>query len=83
MTEAEEAALKAYPEDKKIWKSAFGTLEFDKYAVERKAFQEGYKQAQEDILALIQSRINEIPGDAQPNPILRMELQELIKKIEA
>ena len=83
MTRAKEAALKAYPEDKKIWKSPFGTIEFDRYAPDRKAFQEGYEQSQQDIVATIKSRIDEILGDAQPNPILRIELQELIKKIEA
>ena len=31
--------------------------------------------------ALIESRIGEIMGDAQPKPALRAELQELIKKI--
>ena len=75
MTKAEEAARKAYPYDggTKGWicKSS------------RPIFIKGYEQSQQDIIALIQSRIDEILGDAQPNPILRMELQELIKKIEA
>lgn len=75
MTKAEEAARKAYPYDggTKGWicKSS------------RPIFINGYKQAQQDIITLIKSRIDEILGDAQPNPILRMELQELIKKIEA
>ena len=34
------------------------------------------------ILALIESRLSEIIGDAQPNPALRAELQELINKIK-
>lgn len=75
MTKAEEAARKAYPYDggTKGWicKSS------------RPIFINGYEQSQQDIIALIQSRIDEILGDAQPNPILRMELHELIKKIEA
>lgn len=51
MTRAEKAALKAYPkEDGKIWTSAFGTFEFDKNAPERKAFQEGYEQAEKDTI---------------------------------
>lgn len=44
--------------------------------------QEGRRLEREDVKSIIQSRIGEILGDAQPNPILRMELQELIKKIE-
>ena len=51
MTRAEKAALKAYPkEDGKIWTSAFGTFEFDKNAPERRAFQEGYEQAEKDTI---------------------------------
>lgn len=84
MTRAEEAAIMAYPKGGGIiWISEFASFEFDGCAPERKAFQEGYEQSQQDIIALIQSRIDEILGDAQPNPILRMELQELIKKIES
>ena len=48
----------------------------------QKGVQEGRRLEWEDIKSTIQSRIDEILGDAQPNPILRMELQELIKKIE-
>lgn len=36
----------------------------------------------EKIIKLILSRIAEILGDAQPNPILRTELRELIEKIK-
>lgn len=46
------------------------------------AFQKGVKEGKRLAIETIQSRIDEILGDAQPNPILRMELQELIKKIE-
>ena len=49
----------------------------------QKGVQEGRRLEREDVKSTIQSRIDEILGDAQPNPILRMELQELIKKIEA
>ena len=45
------------------------------------AFIKGYERAEKDIVSLIQSRINEIIGDAQPKPILRVELQALIKRI--
>jgi hypothetical protein len=34
------------------------------------------------ILALIESRLSEIIGDAQPKPDLRAELEELINKIK-
>lgn len=33
------------------------------------------------LISLIESRIGEIMGDAQPAPILRAELRELINKI--
>lgn len=42
----------------------------------------GYEQAEKDIIALIESIIEGIIGDAQPKPILRAELQELITKIK-
>lgn len=46
------------------------------------AYIAGYEQAEQDIITLIESRIGEILGDAQPAPILRIELQELIKRIK-
>lgn len=55
---------------------------FDSVAFQ-KGVQEGRRLEREDVKSTIQSRIDEILGDAQPNPVLRMELQELIKKIEA
>ena len=47
------------------------------------AFQKGVKEGKRLAIETIRSRIDEILGDAQPNPILRMELQELIEKIES
>ena len=47
------------------------------------AFKAGAEWQKKNIIATIESRLSEIIGDAQPNPILRIELQELIKKIEA
>ena len=41
-----------------------------------------YHQAQRDIISLIESRISELLGDAQPTPILRYELRDLIKRIK-
>jgi len=55
---------------------------FDTVAFQ-KGVEEGRRLEREDVKSIIQSRIDEIFGDAQPYPILRMELQELIKKIEA
>lgn len=49
---------------------------------DRCVFRMGYEQATQDIIALVESRISEIIGDAQPKPILRAELEELIKKIK-
>lgn len=42
----------------------------------------GYEQAEKDIIALIEARISEIQGDAQPCPVLRAHLRELITKIK-
>lgn len=80
---AKDEAWKAYPkrqEHRCI--TAFGTLEFDYDAPNREGFIKGYEQAEKDIIALIESRISEILGDAQPAPVLRAELQELIKRIK-
>ena len=80
---AEKAALRAYPkEEGKVWSSAFGTIEFDKTAPKRTAYQQGYDQAEKDIISLVEYRLSELLGDAQPTPILRYELQDLIKKIK-
>ena len=46
------------------------------------AFQKGYEQAEKDIIAIIESRIAEILGDAQPKPTIRIELKELITRIK-
>lgn len=42
----------------------------------------GYMQAEQNIISIIESRISEIIGDAQPKPVLRMELQDLIRRIK-
>lgn len=86
MNKAEERALEAYP------------VEIVGYTVEcrvgatpepqdwneekRRCYKQGYEQAEKDILAIIESRISEIIGDAQPKPALRAELQELITRIK-
>lgn len=48
----------------------------------REGFVNGYEQAENYIVSIIQSRIDKILGDAQPKPALRAELQELIDKIK-
>ena len=47
-----------------------------------KFYNDGYEQAEKDIIAIIESRISEIIGDEQPRPALRAELEELIKQIK-
>ncbi len=74
MTRAVEATLKAYPH--------FTSENIDEVALARRLFRRDYKQAEKDIITLIESRIAEILGDAQPKPVLRAELQELIKRIK-
>lgn len=80
---AEEAAKKKYPI---YWAKAVlfdgNTIDLDANEVTRNVFRLGYEQAEKDIISLIESRISEIMGDAQPNPILRMELQGIIDKIK-
>lgn len=83
---SEEAALKAYPVEMVSLNyqdliDQFGKTEIDFNTYPRRLFQEGYECAQQDIISLIQSRIDELIGDAQPTPILRTELRELINKI--
>ena len=45
-------------------------------------WRDGYDKALKDIIALIESRLSELLGDAQPTPILRYELLDLVKKIK-
>ena len=71
---AETASMEAYPDDRFV---------SDEYAdMCRSFYQEGYEQAEKDILSLIESRLSELLGDAQPTPILRYELMDLVKKIK-
>ena len=60
----------------------FGNLYKSQMRLERDAFIKGYEHAEQDIISLIESRIAEIMGDAQPAPILRAELRELSNKIK-
>lgn len=48
----------------------------------QKIWEQAYKVAEIDIVSLIESRISELLGDAQPRPALRAELQELIDRIK-
>lgn len=42
----------------------------------------GYELAEKDIITIIESRLSELLGDAQPTPVLRAELRDLIKQIK-
>ena len=77
---AEFAALKALPPRWRKTKDGKGKI--DSVLPVRKAYIRVYEQAEKDIIALIESRISEILGDAQPKPALRAELQELVKRIK-
>ena len=85
MSKAEERALEAYPVTM-VRRRYDGIVSsddpYDSNLHNRYCFQRGYEQAEENILSLIKSRISEIIGDAQPKPILRAELEELIKRIK-
>lgn len=78
MTKASQRALEAYPELKSGRVVYYPVTRTDL----RKVYARGYRKAEKDISALIESRIKEIIGDAQPKPILRAELQELIERIK-
>lgn len=78
---AEELAKQLYPEsdgpmERSIFEDRRVTLAC------RRACENGYEQAEKEIISLIESRISEILGDAQPNPVLRIELQGIIDKIK-
>ena len=74
MSKAEERALVAYPNEHFVDHT---------YAEMCRGFyEEGYKQAENDIISIIGIRLSEIIGDAQPKPALRAELEELINRIK-
>ena len=78
LTRAEKLALEIFPKN---------SLEFlrtgrDFNGYRRQGFIKGYEKAEKDIIAIIESNISEIVGDAQPRPALRAELQELIEQIK-
>ena len=50
--------------------------------VYREGVKYGYERAEKDTISLIESRLSELQGDAQPTPILRYELLDLVKKIK-
>ena len=71
-----------YPDLAKEWYDSLPKATMDGYLKATPAERRKYDlSVEQDIIALIESRIGEIMGDAQPKPALRAELQELIKKI--
>lgn len=86
MSKAEERALEEYPEDIQLFVESQEEpgkwLPVDENAQLRYGYKRGYEQAENDIISIIGIRLSEILGDAQPKPILRAELQELIKRIK-
>lgn len=49
----------------------------------RKGVEEGRRLEREDVLSLIESRLSQIMGDAQPKPILRAELYDLLVQVKS
>ena len=76
MSKAKQASTKAYPISSTSKKNR--AIQVGKII----AFRNGYKQAEKEIIAIIETRLSELLGDAQPMPVLRHELQDLIKKIK-
>lgn len=79
---AEAAAMNAYPIHGEWVGNQYGGWDSDINGPKREVYQEGYEQAEKDIIFIIDSRLSELIGDAQPTPALRAELQDLIKKIK-
>ena len=81
MTRAQiiDLAYQVYPISRRIDDDG---MPYDAHADLQMGFIHGYERAQKDILAIIESRIGEIMGDAQPRPAMRAELRELISKIK-
>ena len=59
-----------------------GMIECPSQCVSSGHFIDGYRCEEKDIIYIIESRISEIVGDAQPNPTLRAELRDLINKLK-
>lgn len=66
---------RAYEQAEKEFAEAIKTAEDHAYFA-------GSESMREKVISLIESRIGEILGDAQPAPVLRTELRELINKIK-
>ena len=79
---AEEKALEAYPVKMVSGPIGYEDHRFDLHGLPRLYFVEGYEKAEKDLIAIIESRIAEILGDAQPKPTIRIELKELITRIK-
>ena len=78
MSKAIEESMKAFPKRKDGRLRGYYCTDDDIRGV----YSKGYRKATKNIIFLIESRIAEILGDAQPAPVLRIELQELIDKIK-
>jgi len=50
--------------------------------IAEKSYKIGWRDCKEKVIGIIEGRIAEILGDAQPAPILRYELQDIIKRIK-
>lgn len=77
---AEEAALKVLPPRWRKTKDGKGKV--DSVLPVRKFYIRAYEQAEKNIITIIESRLSELLGDAQPTPALRAELRDLINVIK-
>lgn len=79
---AEKRALEAYPDlEPPTFDEMYPRILFTRNT-ERNAYIHGYEKAEKDIISTIESRLSEIIGDAQPKPVIRAELEDLIKDIK-
>lgn len=79
--EAASRALPNYPPETYADVDEYIEVESER-SMQRAYYKKGYEHAEKDIIAIIESRLSELIGDAQPTPALRCELQDLIKKIK-
>ena len=79
--DAASRALPNYPPETYADNDEYIEVESER-SMQRAFYRKGYEQAEKDIISLVESRLSELLGDAQPTPILRYELQDLIKKIK-
>lgn len=82
MSRAEESALKAYPIQGEWVGNQYGEWDDDKNQELRKAFLQGYKQDEKDIIEHCEKRIAEYNEQNLSNMFLRRAFEDVIRFIK-